>query len=623
MSLEDCLLNPFLLGPETVCAVCLANPVFQPPYRQIGWQPSFTAVCLQHEQPVLLTDTCLRGGSVAASVLKGHLPQTARYHSRTRQCAGCDLAEVVPVLLDRNDLGVVAQEILQTKLAARDGVVSPIASRLLECDSCPLAPEEFWKLLKFHVTMASFLVAAAPTHVYEPLGHRPPIRTPVRLGGFPMAGSAYAKHCLLTTAVMSLCGQLPFDEVISKIALHQHSKTGQLDLPEILLRELERQPQLLRDARKSLSSLYHTCVPLDSILAQRGQPEVPGERLAAQARNAGIHVVSLDLSAEGTQTLCATPEDVPRLATLEYYCAAPGCGCLAVRGHDDFLYCAGHENRCSVLTCDRFAQQGNFCAEHSGVIGSMQARDLIMASYTVSAQLRMPPVLRSSSRSGRRHRCIEIDCDKWQNWRYRKYCAKHGREKGLEPMRKYCRDPGCLRQSHTAHSAYCTRHARQHGIPIPVQCVNTSCRRVAKVNGLCEVCANGGVPSQIRLCVMPNCPELGTFKRHWLCVVHFKESKLEAAGQSCAIPECDLKRNIGYGQFCTQHGQENGLLLRRLMCRAIDCQRRAALTSIGYCTRHCRELGIKIPKYHCSEPECLRLALKYGGRCQKHSIEAH
>lgn len=206
----------------------------------------------------------------------------------------------------------------------------------------------------------------------------------------------------------------------------------------------------------------------------------------------------------------------------------------------------------------------------------------------------------------------------WRNWRYPKYCSKHGREKGLEPLRKSCREPGCPLQSQSGRANYCVKHAEEHGIPGPAQCSAACCRRAVKVNGLCRVCADGGIPSELRRCVRSGCPELGTRKRHWLCAAHFQESKQKAIGKPCVFAGCDLNRNVGYRQFCTKHGREHGLLLRRGMCRDDECGLRAILASVGYCAKHARKHGIKIPKYHCSEVDCLRSPLKYGGQCRKH-----
>lgn len=169
VSPEECLRNPLLMGPETVCPACLAAPVPGPPYRRLAWQPGFATVCLDHEQPVLLTDTCLRGGSVAASVLKGRLPKSAGYHFRTPQCAGCDLSAIVPAELNCTGEGVVVQEVLQVKLAGWGGDISPAALRLLESERGSLAPAEFWKHLNAHVTLAAFLLEANPTQMYDPL----------------------------------------------------------------------------------------------------------------------------------------------------------------------------------------------------------------------------------------------------------------------------------------------------------------------------------------------------------------------------------------------------------------------------------------------------------------------
>lgn len=382
------------------------------------------------------------------------------------------------------------------------------------------------------------------------------------------------------------------------------------------------EPQLIDDARKSLSRLYQTCVPLNFILSQRRQPEVPVERLAVQAHKAGINLVRQVLDAEGTQRVSAVPEDVPGLLALEYECVSPGCDDPAVRGHNDFLHCGGHENRCAVLSCGNLVQEGILCTEHSGEAASRHSLDLMEVSHGVPGPPERLAASRSGSRAGKRHRCLELGCDKWQNWRYRQYCAKHGRERGLEPIRKSCHEPGCPNQRQTSCSGYCMKHARQRGIPSPARCMRGDCRRVPRINGLCEVCANGGLPSGFKPCIEPGCSERGTHKRHWLCLMHFERSKLKAVGQPCISEGCELMRNVGYGKFCTKHGQENGLLLKRMVCRSDDCDHRAILASVGYCAKHARKLGIRIPNYHCAEPQCLRTALTYGGYCRKHRLVA-
>jgi hypothetical protein len=278
-----------------------------------------------------------------------------------------------------------------------------------------------------------------------------------------------------------------------------------------------------------------------------------------------------------------------------------------------------------MLTGHSLVQQGNLRNEHAGDPGGVDASQIPGSGAISDSAVRAAKTLQllsSSARQRKRPPCAEGGCGRGQNWLYGKYCAKHAREHGLQTIRMPCLDPGCPRQGRNARSGYCTKHARQHGVPFPARCSRACCARKAYVAGICKTCADGGIPSQLRPCVFPGCPELGTHKRHWLCSTHLKESEQKPIGQPCATPGCGLNRNIGYHQFCTKHGRENGLLQERMMCKADDCDHRAILASVGYCAKDARKLGIKIPKYHCSEPDCLGTPLKYGGQCRKCILRA-
>lgn len=82
-----------------------------------------------------------------------------------------------------DEAGRVAQEILQIKLWVHPGNsgACAVAQAALQRYPLDLPIAKFWQLLHMHVVLASYVLVADPSLIYNPLGRDLPVQPPMRI----------------------------------------------------------------------------------------------------------------------------------------------------------------------------------------------------------------------------------------------------------------------------------------------------------------------------------------------------------------------------------------------------------------------------------------------------------